>query len=335
MLDINNPNEGIMRVYAVVGKMNIQIFKDDEKKSEYITSLLECENDDVCLIAYCVNEQTAYVLAKGVSNKALDNYIKAVNNYFYSTYAPQNGFPFMPMLSSRKIKNEYLLNAISTLHEQSNIDPAENKYCSYSYLAEGKTDAVAIIQSITPIANRSEFEEALQSAVKEKMPSVVGRENFDIVMEQDKNRYLSSGIIDENNVIFVISDVCLRTSKSYNYVMRKMGLKPKKRRDLMTGVICDIIIRNSYSVMEAIAALKLKKESYYQVVLEVIAELNRVYKYSYDYITNLIGISDMNYDILTELIKGIMAQFGEEFETVCVKLHLQNDLAKLRKRCLV
>jgi hypothetical protein len=111
-----------------------------------------------------------------------------------------------------------------------------------------------------------------------------------------------------------------------------MGIS-KKRKDILIGVVCDMAVRRKYTLDTVIAKLKLKKVSRTGVILETIAELNRVYSYSYDYILTLLGIDDRGYNLLAILVKGINRQFGEEFETICVRFHLQKDLIALRAKC--
>ncbi|MFA6866225.1 MAG: hypothetical protein WCR54_01780 [Clostridia bacterium] len=334
MIDIINPNEGIIKSYTIATTQSNPIFYNDDNKRNYIASLIECENESVCLIAYCVTNDRVYLLAKGMTKKDTDNYIKAVDRFFYNNYLTQSGFPFAPVVNNKKVTNKNLIGTIDAIHNKSLTAPENYEFCSYLYLIDGCTDAVAIVQTAKNIYTLNDYESLLQSSVDCKIKEMAGKENFDIVMAQDNARYIiPNKYTEESNIIFVIADVCIRTNKSYYFVMKKMGINSKKRRDILIGVICNIIVRNEYSVQSAIAVLKLKKESLTSLVLEVIAEFNRVYKYSYDYITNLLGISDVNYNLLVELIKGLNAQFGDSFETICVKFHLQKDLIPIRNRC--
>lgn len=334
-VDIMEAKKGVIYKYVINTVRGNYALRSEQGKASYVSMLLENENQDICLIAYCILNTQIHIIVKGINKKTLNNYIKTVNRNFYSNDG-QSGFPFRPVIDSAKISNKKLTKKINEVHQFApNGDMASYPYCSYGYLTAGMTDAVTIIKNAQDDENMTleEFEKAMREKVKIKQNAMFLDEPYPIVLEQVRNRYISnSGNTSESNIIFAIAELCDRTKLSYKRVAAKMGIG-RKRRDMLIGVICDMVIRRKYTIDTVIAKLKLKKEYKTGLILEVIAELNRVYNYSYDYILTLIGLDDADYNLLSVLVKGINKQFNEEFETICVRFHLKRDLIPLRAKC--
>ncbi|NLL56471.1 MAG: hypothetical protein GX242_04580 [Clostridiales bacterium] len=334
IVDIMQANEGVIYKYIINTVKGNHALKSDAGKENYIEQLFEYENQNVCLIGYCILNTQVQLIVKGSNKKVLNNYIKNVNRSFYVAMS-LSGYPFNPIINSARIGNKNLLNKINELHQFAPAGPAMYPYCSYRYLEEGQTDAVIIIKNASGNVDMSlqDFERAMNEKVKVKQKTMFENEPFAIVLEQVQRRYIAkSGTTSESNIIFIMAELCDRTRLSYNKVAAKMGIS-KKRRDILIGVVCDMVIRRNYTIDTVIAKLKLKKVSRTGIILEAIAELNRVYNYSYDCILSLLGINDSGHNLLAVLVKGICEQFNEVFETVCVKFHLQGDLVALRARC--
>lgn len=333
IVDIMEAKEGVIYKYIVNTVKGNYALKSDTGKENYISQLLEKENQDICLLAYCILNTQIQVIVKGANKKVLNNYIKSVNRSFYVNAG--EGFPFRPIINSEKISNKNLVKKINEVHQFAPMSPPAYAYCSYLYLEKGMTDAVEIIKNSSENADMTleDFEKAMNEKIKVKQKTMFENESFVVVMEQVQRRYMSkTGATKESNIIFIMAELCDRTRLSYNRVASKMGIS-KKRKDILIGVVCDMVIRRKYSIDTVIAKLKLKKVSRTGIILETIAELNRVYSYSYDYILSLLGIDDRGYNLLAILVKGISAQFEEEFETICVRFHLQKDLIALRTKC--
>lgn len=336
IVDIMEAKKGVIYKYVINTVKGNYALTSDAGKKRYIAELLENENQDICLLGYCILNNQAQVIVKGANKKLLNNYIKRVNRSFYEV-SEKNGFPFRPVIDSHKVNDNKLMESITQVHQFApNGDMKNYPYCSYSYLTEGNTDAVGIIKNASgdEAMTLAAFENAMNKQVKLKQKDVTfADEPFTIVMEQVQRRYISTkGNTTESNVIFIISELCDRTKYSYKKVASKMGIG-KKRRDILIGVVCDMVIRRKYTIDTIIVKLKLTKENKTAIIMETIAELNRVYSYSYDYILSLLGIQDCGYNLLSTLIRGINEQFKEEFETICLKFHLQGDLKPLRAKC--
>lgn len=334
-VDILEAKNGVIFKYVVDTTEGSYAFRSDKGKLIYIQKLLEDEHRDICVLAYCILNTKAYIIIKGSNKKTVAEYIKAVNGDFYAV-SGQSGYPFRPVFEITKIKNKNLAAVINGVHKLApNGDPVNYPYCSYSYLIDGKTDAVVIIKNAEGNQNLTldEFEKQMNSDVKIKQKAMQQVESYAVVMEQIKKRYIADKApTSETNIIFAIGEVCDRTKLSYKKVVQKMGID-KNRRDLMIGVICDMIIRKHYTVAAVIAKLKLDKENLTGIILEVMAEFNRVYNYSYDYIVSVLGVYDPNYDLMAKLIRGIHKQHGDSFETICVRFHLNSNLVALRQKC--
>jgi hypothetical protein len=334
MVDIMQAKEGVIYKFIINTVKGNYALKSDAGKENYISQLLEYENQDVCLLGYCILNTQIQIIVKGADKKVLNNYIKNVNRSFYVDNG-ESGFPFNPVINSEKVSNNNLVKKINEVHQFAPMSPPTYAYCSYLYLEKGMTDAVSIIKNASGNQEMTleDFEKAMNAKVKIKQKTMFENEPFVIVMEQAQRRYMSkSGTTQESNVIFIMAELCDRTRLSYTRVASKMGIS-KKRKDLLIGVVCDMVIRRNYTIDTVIAKLKLKKVSRTGILLETIAELNRVYSYSYDYILSLLGIDDNGYNLLAILVKGINEQFEDEFETICVRFHLQRDLIALRAKC--
>lgn len=330
-VNILENGQGVIYKFTVDTVAGNSALKADDGKKLYIDKLIDNESENVCLIAYCVLNTRAAVIVKGSDRKTLDAYIRRVNRAFYSETAP-NGFPFRPIIGTEKVNEKNLLVSINEVHRMSPSGDINYPYCSYNYLADGRTDAVIIIKNVRGDMTLEGFQNAMRENVRMTAKSISEYESPTVVMEQIRRRYLSEGGgISESNVIFALAELCDRTRLPYKRAAAKLGIRG--RRDILVGVVCDMVIRRKYSINMTIARMKLKKEYDIGLIIEVIAELNRVYSYSYDYILSVLGIDDSGDNILIALFRGLNDSFGWEFETLCVKFHLQGDLAELRSRC--
>jgi hypothetical protein len=325
--------KGVIYKFTISTVAGNYVLKDNANKEEFIELLLEYENQNVCLLGYCLLDSKICIIAKGATKKSLINYVATVSKAFYIK-AQSKGFPFRPTVDVQKVNDKNLTTEINAIHHLAPIEIENYPYCSLEYLKSGLTDAVSIIKnSSDDIATKEDFENKMNASIKIKQRAIADKEDFSIVMEQAKSRYISANkATSETNIVFVIAEVCDRTKLSYKKTVSKMGIN-KNRRDLMIGVICDMIIRRKYTLDTVIVKLGLLKESKMGIALETIAELNRVYNYSYDYCISLLGISDKEYSLLAVLVRGINKQFGYEYETICKQFHLVNDLIPLRQKC--
>lgn len=334
--DILEAKTGIICKYAVDIVKGNYTLRDNNGKAKYINALLENESNDVCLIGYCVLNTKIYIIVKGINKKALNKYIKSTNRTFYNSLDNIGGFPFRPIIENKKIKNKNLNKELNILHQYApNGDAAKYSYCSYNYLESGLTDAITIIKKAADNEGMTleEFEAAMNEKVKTKQKTMRENEDFSIVLEQINQRYVNKNCpTPESNIIFIIGELCDRTGFSYKRIAKKLGINPN-RRDIMIGVVCDMVIRRKYAIDTVMAKMKLIKENKFSIIVETIAELNRIYNYSYDYILGLLGVNDPYNNLLAEIIRGMNKQFSYTFETICVRFHLQNDLISLRQKC--
>ena len=137
----------------------------------------------------------------------------------------------------------------------------------------------------------------------------------------------------------MISETASRTETSYVAMAKKKGLE--KRYDLLVSSVCNFIMRRSCSYQEAVSALRVNDTE--KLRIEVIAEINRVYHYSYEYIVYNVMCdpedkqSGATFDpegiLLAKLFVALNERYGYTFEQLCVRFHVTQNLIYLRSIC--
>lgn len=336
---IYTQGKGKYGAFTVNGISGYHAFAEDSIKQAYIDALEYCDNEDTCLIAYCVLTDSAHFIVKGVSKRALTAYANRVNASFYETAQIQGfleiGYPFRDKISKRYFKAAKLKEEVSSIHRlpETFADFTAYPYSSYADLMDGRIEAVNVIRCEFPNLTKRTFGEWFMGKGNFKVTSVNHYESYSDVIKSAKDRYLLEGAsVTEEEVVFVMSEVCDRTKLSYNTARRRMGI-PKKRRDVMIAVLSDMINRRGHNFYQAVNIMRLNKENRYNLITEIIVEANRLHGYSYDHIVNALEVNDVDYNMLVDILVGMHKQFGYGFVEMAKMFHLQNDIISIRNRC--
>lgn len=313
-------------------------FASKINKKLYIHLLKEAMNESVCLIAYCVLDRSAYFVVKGENKDAVNQYAKNVNFAFASSFDAgkmKMGDPLRSDFSYEKIKSENLDDVVKFVHSLAPDNmPEKYSFCSFGYLLEGSSGGTRIIINETGVT-KAEYASWLNGSIRNTYAyGKDGKENFKKVLKENSKRYLETNTTrNESVLLFVIADTAIRTGTAYKKIIEKMGISYKKRRDLLLGAMCEMIENRAYTFDDAYNKLMLNKESYDKLMVETMVEMNRIKGYSYDYIVAKMGYMDYNYDILVNILCGLHNKFHFNFEEMCKRFHLQNDIINIRNRC--
>jgi len=317
-----------------------QAFAEKYNKKLFINLLKELMSQEVCLIAYCVTDRSAHFIVKGNDKNAINAYTEFVNSSYASSYKygkVKIGYPLRSDFSYEKIKSDELKDAIIFVHSLAPDANAKSyKYCSYNYLLDGNAGGTRVIISESDgNMTRAEYLTWLESySNKSYSYGKKGKESFKKVIIESTQRYLNAlPQSKESTLLFVIADTCIRTGAPYKNVICKLGISYKKRRDILIETACEMVGNRGLSFDVAYSLLKLKNESYEKLLVETMVEINRLNGYSYDFIVAKMGLTDYNYDILVNILCGLNKRFTYNFEEMCQKFHLQNDILEIRGRC--
>lgn len=317
-----------------------EAFASKFNKKVYIHLLKEAMNESVCLIAYCVLDRSAYFVVKGENKQAVNEYAKTVNYAFAANFDAgkiKMGSPLRSDFSYEKIKSDDLDDVVKFVHSMAPNNAPENyKYCSFNYLLEGSSGGTRIIiNEMGGNITKADYVMWLSSSVRNTYAvGSSGKEKFKKVLRESCKQYIEPCTVrSESVILFVIADTAIRTGTSYKKIIKRMGISYKNRRDLMIGAMCEMIENRGYSFDDAYNTLMLNKESYDTLMVETMVEMNRLKGFSYDYITAKMGYMDYNYDVLVNILCGLHAKFQYNFEEMCNRFHLQNDIISIRGRC--
>ncbi len=317
-----------------------EAFADKNNKKLYIKLLKDAMSEDVCLIAYCVLDRSAHFVVKGNDKNAIKAYAEIVNSTFASSYKSGKvkiGHPLRSDYSYEKIKSEELKDVIIFIHNLApQANPNSYPYCSYDYLYEGSSGGTRIIiNEADGNMSRAEYLNWLSNAPSKRFSSGKdGAENFKKVITDSTKKYLNAlPQAKESALLYVIADTCIRTGAPYKKVINKLGISYKQRRDILIGTACELVINRGYSFDIAYSAMKLANENYNKLMVETMVEINRVHGYSYDYIATQMALADYNYDVLVGILCGLHNRFNYNFEEMCQRFHIQNNILEIRARC--
>ena len=160
------------------------------------------------------------------------------------------------------------------------------------------------------------------------------REKFKDVYKDMQARYLlDTTSSKENTVALVLGETCARTHTMYKKVAKKMHLY-KGRHDLVVTTVASFIMRRKYDYDQTTTMLQLGTENMSQLAVEVFIEINRLTKYSYEYIIrNIMKINDSDYDLLVTAFKYLHRDRNNNFAELCEKFSVRNDVVKIRAYC--
>ncbi|MBO4539969.1 MAG: hypothetical protein J5781_06790, partial [Clostridia bacterium] len=247
--------------------------------------------------------------------------------------------PFRPERVMRVIPNSSIGAEINRIHSFSPDGmAAAYPFCSYRYLRSGEHDANLILKlELDP--TREDFESIILGMDGMSVSAPKGVESYKSVKKEMDKKYGYQTLYSEEDVGLMISETASRSKNSYVAMAKKKGME--KRYDLMLSAVCSYIMRRNSSYAEAVYALGINDTE--KLRIEVIAEINRIYHYSYDYIVANImcdpedrqaGASfDPDGSLLAKMFVALNEKYGYTYEQLCVRFHVTNNLIYLRQLC--
>ena len=341
--DLVHPGKGCIASVELDSIYGWAVFKRRHNKKVFIDMIQDIS--DGCqtakLLAYCVLDDAAYLLVKGNRKEAAVAFVEFIIREFTTKYnrgLRSVGNPFRKDYIFRVVPSQSLGAELNHIHSLSPDGIASQyPFCSYKYLLSGEHDANLILKlELDP--SREDFESVISGMDGVSVSVPKGAENYKQVKKIINKDYAHQRYFKEKDVGFMISETAARTQTPYSKVAKKLGVE--KRYDLMVSSVCDFINRRGCTYSEAIYALGLEDSQ--NLRIEVIAEINRVHHYSYDYIvTHIVNdpsdadnpYGDKDGTLLVELFRALGSAYGYTFEQLCVRFHITENLIYLRQMC--
>ena len=317
------------------------VFEIDKNKAIFVDILQNSSSisESAVILAYCVINNSAHLLIKGDDEQVVKGYLNVILSHFEKRYngGKQNvGYPFRSNIKFKQVSGKQgIWRALTEVHGYSPADCRSYPYNSYAYLMEGNSMANMVLGIELDIINPSEFNDKLMEKARPYgYRGAFAPEQFNIVMEDLRVRYLSTyGRVKENALAFVLGEASARTGKPYIYVAKKAKCY-KNRHDLTVTTLCDFIYRRGCDYQHATSILGMGSENAENLLIETIIELNRLHKYSYDYIlNNVLKMYDEDYALIATVFCHLHAEYKWEFATLCEKYHVKRDFLKIRELC--
>ncbi len=333
--DLVYPGRGCIASVQIDCIYGYSVFQKRHNKKVFIEMIQDIS--DACqsakILAYCVLDDAAHLLVKGNRKDAAVAFIDFIIREYTTKYnrgLRSVGNPFRKDYSFRVIQASQLGAEVNHIHSLAPNGLAEKyPFCSYKYLLSGEHDANLILK-IELDPSREDFESIIQGMDGVSVSVPKGVEDYGSVKSEIDKNFSHQALFREEEVGFMLSETAARTQTPYSKVAKRMGLE--KRYDLLVSSVCSFIARRSCTYPEAISALGLKDTP--ELRIEVIAEINRIYHYSYDYILrNIMNESDSDGSLLVSLFRGLNKAYGYTFEQLCVRFHVTKNLIPLRQLC--
>ncbi len=316
-------------------------FASNENKSKYANILQNSSGAGAAatVMAYCIIPGSAHLLIKGDSEAAVKGFVRVVNDVFEKEYdggTGSVGYPFRAGFVCREIKGKAAIwKAMGDIYGLSEGSMEIYPYNSYNFVMSGNTMAnLAIsaelgITDIYTFANRLEKETTYRGA-----PNAKGKERLNAVLEDLRKRYVYPyARVKEETIAMIIGEACARTGMPYVKVAKKMRCY-KNRHDLTVSTLCSFMIRRKCSFDESTTILGMGSENPNNLIIEALAELNRLTGYSYDYIVRkMMRVNDEGYRLLIVTMKHLHAAYNWNFPEMCEKFHLVRDIGYIRAQC--
>ena len=341
--DLVHPGKGCVLSVRLDSIHSYDVFKRRHHKKLFIETIQNVS--DACqtakILGYCVLDDAAYLLVKGNRQESAVAFVNFVVKEFTAKYSRglRSADPFRPDYAMRVIPNSAIGSELNRIHSFSPDGmAAAYPFCSYRYLRSGEHDANLILKlELDP--TREDFESIIQGMDGMSVSMPRGVEKYKTVKGEMDKKYGYQTLYSEEDVGLMISETASRTNSSYVAMAKKKGME--KRYDLMLSSICSFIMRRGTSYSEAVYSLGINDTE--KLCIEVIAEINRIYHYSYDYIvTNIMcnpedrqaGASfDPDGSLLAKMFVALNEKYGYTFEQLCVRFHVTNNLLYLRQLC--
>jgi REP element-mobilizing transposase RayT len=318
------------------------VFADNANKKLYIDIITNSSafGSAAAVLAYCVLDNSVHMLIKGDTPEAVSAFLKIVNGQFEKEYdGGKNsvGYPFRTTMKCRRVQTAGAIwDAMYTIYGYS-PDTVENyPYNSFAYIMSGNAFADMVLGVELKIINPSVFSEKLLDGIRysayrspENSP-----EKVEEVINDLRARYLFEyGRVKENAIAFVIGETAARTGTPYLKIAKKMKCA-KNRHDLVVTTVCDFMIRRRVNFDAATTLLGLGNENRNNLVIEALAEINRLTGYSYEYIAaNMLGIDDGGHELIADTFAHLHEDRGNNFAELCERFHVTKDIMAIRAQC--
>ena len=341
--DLVHPGKGCVLSVRLDSIHSFDVFKRRHNKKIFIELIQNvsaaCQTAKV--LCYCVLDDAAYLLVKGNRKESAVAFIDFIVREFTAKYSRglRSADPFRPERVMRVIPNSSIGAEINRIHSFSPDGmAAAYPFCSYRYLRSGEHDANLILKlELDP--SREDFESIILGMDGMSVSAPKGVESYKSVKKEMDKKYGYQTLYSEEDVGLMISETASRSKNSYVAMAKKKGME--KRYDLMLSAVCSYIMRRNSSYAEAVYALGINDTE--KLRIEVIAEINRIYHYSYDYIVANImcdpedrqaGASfDPDGSLLAKMFVALNEKYGYTYEQLCVRFHVTNNLIYLRQLC--
>ncbi len=342
--DLVHPGRGCVASVRLDSIHSFDVFKRKHNKKVFIEMIRDIS--DACqtakLLAYCVLDDTAYLLVKGNRRESAVAFVDFIIKEYTAKYnrgLRSVGNPFRPDYSFRVIAHSDIGAEVNRIHSFSPDGmAAAYPFCSYGYLRSGEHDANLILKlELDP--SREDFETIIQGMDGVSVSLPKGVENYKSVKSEIDKKFGHQTLYREQDVGFMISETASRSNSSYVSIAKKKGME--KRYDVLVTSVCSFIMRRGCSYQSAVSSLGINDTE--ELRMEVIAEINRIHHYSYDYIvTNIMCDPDdrssaMSFDpdwsLLAKLFVALNEKYGYSYEQLCVRFHVTNNLIYLRQLC--
>lgn len=328
--------KGVIEKVALYSVNSFDSFAKRANKKLFIDVLKEETDQNVCLIAYCVIDGSAHFLVKGNSTGDIRNYAERVENSFDAAYEAKGPLasPLRADKVMQRISPDDLKDAIIYIHSLAPDGPENYPFCSYEYLLSGTAGGTAVIMTESGgEMSRAEYRGWLERSAERRYKTPRPKEKFRSVLNDVAEKYLSVPPVPESAAVCSLSELCTRSGAGFGRAARALNFSCRKRKDLLVSTLCDLIDRLEYDYYEAMDILKIPAKRRKDLFVDCVVELNRTKSYSYEYIMKLLNIKDTYYDVLTEIMRELHRKYRYGFEELCVKYHILEDILLIRSKC--
>lgn len=317
------------------------VFGDNRNKEKY-AGILQTSSEigsAAVTLAYCINDGGANILIKGDSEAAVKGYVRVVNDMFEREYDNGEcpiGYPFRPAFECKEVKGAHAIwTALGDIHGYSEGNAESYPYNSYAYLMRGNNAANLVLGIELGITDIYTFGAELMSRVTYRTyRGKTGKEKLNAVLEDMRKRYVYPyARVKEGVISKIIGEACARCEKPYIKVAKKMKCY-KNRHDLTVSTLCSFMLRRKSSFDESTTILGMGSENPNNLIIEALAEINRLTGYSYDYIVRkVMRVNDSGYGLLITTFIHLHAAYGWSFPEMCEKYHIVRDAMYIRAQC--
>lgn len=320
------------------------VFENERNRGIYaeILQLSSGVGKAAAVVAYNIVPGSAHFLVKGDSLEVVRTYERVVNEIFVKRYdggKQSVGYPFKVAAIRKTVSTSLgmgaLWHTLAKIYGYSPVDLRKYPYNSFAYVMSGNVVADMILGVELKLIRKSEFASELIDRVSYiDYVNGVGKEKLNVVLEDMRKRYVYSyARMKEETLAFMIGETCVRTGTPYAKLAKKMKVG-KERHDLVVTTLCDFMVRRKVSFDEGTSQLGLGTEKKENLLIETLAELNRVTGYSYEYIMlNMMQEQDPGYQLLITTFRHLHKAYNWNFPELCQKYHLTHDVMYIGSQC--